>query len=279
MIGYDFKYNNKCLRDFGFIMAKPDEEDNFGLSKSIVKGTTNPHRSIALHMGSYYEDVLTLNFFLIKDVVNDKDDFKISFDELRNLQTWLTSPKLPQSLYIETYDNKCIEYVGLFSDITAVEYNELNGLKATFTCDSPYAFEKLIITGKNGNVRRISCNTDELDEYIYPIISIKPNSVGTFSIYNKQTDDTLQITTTEEYDEIIIDERFQRILGDGSPLSFADVGWSVDTVIDYYSTASNAFTIPWLRIQPGVNLLTFTGDAKFNVTCKVPMKLGGFPNV
>lgn len=278
MVGCDFMYNGKYLSELNFIMAKPDEEDDFGLMKTIVKGSTNTHRNTAIHMGSYYENVLTLHFFLIKDVINDKKNTKIDFYELRNLQNWLTSPKLPQSLYLETFDHKFIEYIGLFTEVTAKEYNGLNGLALVFTCNSPYAYEEASFVAKDGSKVYFDCETDELDEYLYPKITITtyPLSEGIVTIANEQTGDSMTVDASE-YNEVVIDCKLQRILGDGNPLTFDDIGWSEEIQLSIMQ--NGLVRPPWLRLQSGVNTLTFSGEAKYKVSCKVPMKLGGYPNV
>ena len=278
MVGCDFMYNGKYLSELEYIMAKPEDNDDFGLSKTIVKGDTNPHRNTAIHVGSYYEDVLTLHFFLIKDVRNDKKNTKIDFYELRNLQNWLTSPKLPQSLYLETFDHKFIEYIGLFTSVSAKEFNGLNGLDLIFTCNSPYAYEEATITAKDGSKIYFDCETDELDEYLYPKITITTSalSTGILTISNEQTGDSMTVDVNG-YSEVIIDCRLQRILGDGVPLTFDDIGWSDE--IQSSILTNELICSPWLKLQSGVNTLTFDGEAKYKVSCKIPMKLGGYPNV
>ncbi|MDE5830430.1 MAG: hypothetical protein K2H53_01765, partial [Clostridia bacterium] len=98
MVGQDFLFDNKHLRDFGFVMAQPSDNDESGLNREILKGTTNMYRSQAVHYGTVYTDVITLPLFIVKFNC-DYDDTQISLFELRKLQAWLTSSKLPQSLY------------------------------------------------------------------------------------------------------------------------------------------------------------------------------------
>ena len=54
MVGKDFLFDNKHLRDFGFVMAQPTDSDESGLNREILKGTTNMYRSQAVHYGTVY---------------------------------------------------------------------------------------------------------------------------------------------------------------------------------------------------------------------------------
>ena len=167
MVGYDFHYNGGSLRDNGFMMVKSDDDESFGLTRTIVKGTITPNKSSVPHFGTQYDDVLILHFFIVKNVQEDYENTKVDFNELRELQKWLTSPRLPCSLFVESYDQTdTVEYVGLFTDVTPFENDFLNGLKLTFTCDSQYAYEseKRKITCNNsdrGTLKTIFCDSDE----------------------------------------------------------------------------------------------------------------------
>ena len=73
---------------------------NFALSRTVIKGTITPNKSSIPHFGTQYDDVLILHFFIVKNVQNDNRTTKVDFTELRDLQKWLTSPKLPCSLFV-----------------------------------------------------------------------------------------------------------------------------------------------------------------------------------
>ena len=55
MEGCDFSYNGKYLRDFGFIMVKPDTSDNSGLSRELLKSTTKASKEYAKLLFSPFE--------------------------------------------------------------------------------------------------------------------------------------------------------------------------------------------------------------------------------
>lgn len=285
MVGYDFHYNGGSLRDNGFMMVKADDEENFGLARTIIKGTITPNKSSVPHFGTQYDDVLILHFFIVKNVQEDYKKTKVSFSELRDIQKWLTSPKLPCSLFVESYDQTdTVEYTGLFTDVIPFENDFLNGLKLTFTCDSQYAYEseKRKITCNNsdrGIVKTIFCDTDELNDLVYPTITIIPTQEGIFSITNEETKEEMKFTLSLDYSEYVIDCRLRRILGNGKPLSLSDVGWDLSILLDQGIINADAFMLYWLALYPGANKLRFKGHGIVTFEYRIPMKVGGYINV
>lgn len=283
MTGYDFQYNGDSLRDMGFIMVKPSEEDNFGLSRTVLKGNITPFKSSVPHFGTQYDDVLILNFLIVKDMTNDYSNTKVTYEDLRGLHRWLTSPQLPKSLYVSSYDDeKVIEYVGLFTDVSAFENDHLNGVALTFTCDSQYGYEynkwKYKIATQIGISKTLYNDTDELNAPIYPTITIKPLASGDFTLVNTDTNETMSLSfsDTETY---TIDCRLRRILKNGTPISLFSVGCSLTEITDQNDVGTGAYTMCWLPLYPGFNHLTMTGTVNITFEAKIPMKVGGYVNV
>lgn len=277
MTGRDFSFNGNRLSDFGMMLTNPEEEDNWGMTKEIVKSEVNINKTIANHYGSYFSETTVLNFYILKDVC-DNDNLKLTYDEIRALTRWLTSPKMPKSLYVESEDYTTTEYIGIFTNVQPVEYNGINGLFVEFTCNSPYAFQPHSFRTNGGRTLRINCETDELYEYIYPVIHIFPNGTGTYEINNQTTGDDMSLTLSTSYDEIILDGKNQRITGVSgttvTPLTLSDVGLNI--VIDVVgSVETGLVTIPWVKMQSGANVIAFTGDAKFTLIYNTPIKIGG----
>lgn len=285
MLGYDFHYNGGSLRENGFMMVKSDDEENFGLSRSIIKGAITPNKSSIPHFGTQYDDVLILHFFIVKNVQEDYKNTKLDFAELRQLQKWLTSPKLPCSLFVESYDRSdTVEYTGLFTDVTPFENDYLNGLKLTFTCDTQFAYEsekhkiKVNNTSK-GIAKTIFCDSDELNELVYPTITIKPDREGAFSITNTKTSESMAFNLPLTYSEYVIDCKLRRITGDGIPISLSAVGWDLSKLLNQGSVNSDSFQLYWLGLYPGYNSFNFKGYGTVTFEFKIPMKVGGFINV
>lgn len=284
MVGQDFLFANKHLRDFGFIMAQPSEDDESGLNREIIKGTTTMHRSQAVHYGSRYSGVITLPFFIVKFDC-DYDDTQISLFELRRIQTWLTSTKLPQSLHLISYDGSTIEYRGIFTEISPFVYNGLNGLNLQFTCDSPFAYDTktVIMSSYDANEhmeKMIYCNTDETDEYIYPLIKFYPNEAGEITLKNNNDNENIMtLKIPEKYKEVIIDCKLRRIIADGLPLSMSSVGFNMQQINDYNNVNTGIYKMYWFRLKSEENYIDISGNGTFNITYKNLLKIGGLSNV
>lgn len=315
MTGKDFEYCGKRLSDFNLIMAKPDEEDTFGLARNIVKGVMNPFKNSPLHFGTTYDDVLNFNIFCIKNPCNKTEPEKISIEELRSLAAWLTSSKKPKLLKVTGNTGRVFEYNGLFDDFNIYDQGGLYGITMHFTCDSQYGFERqtfnivpitqsyrqdsvldsfiisdLDISGgilafddaRNEKYieKNIFCNSDELEEYCYPVVTIYPNNNSkSFMIENLLDGGYMQLYITKQCSKITLDCKYRRILIDDKVADFSSTGLSVIQKSDYNSVYNYINKIYWLKLKPGSNNIRFTGDATFVLECRSPMKVGGFIDV
>ena len=281
MEGCDFSYNGKYLRDFGFIMVKPDTSDNSGLSRELLKSEFNSVRKEVNFYGAKYSDVIALNFLIIKDF-RQKLDMDVKYHELRSIQSWITSSSIPIPFYVYFPDCTYIEYNGVFTNIEPFVVNGLNGFKLTFTCNSPFAYEskKIKINCGNDNSktfsRRIDCNTDEND-FVYPIITLTNIKNGNFKIQNNNDNNRyMAFTINSKYNQYIIDCKLKRILADDEILTMSDIGWETENIIDYNNINTGVYKAYWLRFVPKINELIIYGNADCLIEYKVPVKLGGF---
>ncbi len=284
MVGKDFLFCDKHLMDFGFVMAQPSDNDESGLNREILKGTTNMYRNQAVHYGTVYTNVITLPLFIIKFNC-DYDDTQISLFELRKLQSWLTSSRLPQSLYIVNKEGIMIEYHGIFTEISPYSYNGLNGINLKFTCDSPFVYDTKIVKiqadeAKKGINKRMFCDTDEMEEYIYPFIQFYPNSTGRITFKNNNDNGySMNLKIPQVYKEVIIDCKLKRIVADNNPLTLSDVEWNTEQINDFNNVNTGIYKMHWFRLLPGRNFVDISGDGNFIITYKNLLKLGGLTNV
>lgn len=281
MVGQDFIFNNKRLSDFGFIMAKPnDNNSNSGLTREIVKGTVTPEKSKVNFFGTTYTDVIILPFLIVKNVCDSSLGNQITPFELRKIQSWLTYSQLPQTLKIEDKDGGLIEYCGIFTEIVPYEYDGLNGLSLMFTCDSPFAYNtKEIIVDNRGNIsieKNVFNDTDENLEYIYPVITFNPSTNGMIQLTNMNDNNNyMKMSFASFYNEIIIDCQLKRIIADGKVLSLSDVGFNINEITDYNNVNTGIFSMYWLRLIKGQNIISFVGNGVFKIKYKELLKLGG----
>ena len=285
MLCTDFVYMTKRLSNFGFVIVNSEDEDTTGLSRNILKGETSSYRTEANHYGTTYNDVIVLNFLIVKNpcIINSEDEKQISKHELRQIESWLTLPQVPQPLYVVGENGLEIEYNGIFTDIKPYVFNGLNGLKLVFTNKSPFAYNNYNLRfelTKNTDVNKtIICDTDEQREKVYPIMNYTQNGAGKLVIQNKTDNQSMSLTFTKKYKKIIIDCKMKRILADDIPLSLSDVGYTMQTITDHNNVNTGIFNMKWFGLSPKKNEITFNGDGILTMSYKVPYKLGGFAYV
>lgn len=282
MQGYDFIFNGKSLRDFGFIMVNPDTNDDSGITKEILKGDITSVRPTANHYGTKYSKPITLYFLIIKNVCDNKYNLKINDDELRSVQKWLSSSKLPKLLQMQSFDGDVYEYFGIFNEISSKKVNGLVGLNLTFTCDSPFAYKTKTIniecTSSENQEKVILCDSDELEDYVYPIVYVNPQS-RIFSFENKTEGRTMSFSLNKDYTNILIDCKSKRIIGDDHVLTLSDAGVSLTEFTDYNNINTGISKLYWFRLLPGYNDIKCSGDCNIQIEYKVPLKIGGLDHV
>lgn len=283
MVGYDFYYNGASLRDNGYMIVKSEKPEDFGLSRTPIKGNITAYKNAPLHFGTVYNGVLVIHFLIIKNVQKNPSNIKISFDELRELQKWLTSPKMPQSLFVEAYENRgTFEYIGLFTDVVPFEVGHLYGVELTFTCISQYPYQteiKKIVCNdlEKGIVKNVFCDTDELNEAVHPIVTIVPTEDQIFCITNDKSGETMKFHLSLEYSKYVIDCEQKCIWGDGKTLNLYEVGWNISDLLKENVDSDNSY-LHWLELYYGANKLTLKGKGTVTLEYKLPLKVGGYIN-
>ena len=251
-------------------------ESVIGVQRETIFGETTITRPIAHEYGTTAEK-LQFEYFLTLDPCVEKDTVPyITQDEQIEIEKWLTSSKYSSDLYIidDNYDVQT-NYYGKF--ISTTWYPWLDGyscVQFTFQNATPYPKEHREMTISNSNENdwtfTIDCDTDELEEYVYPIITIT-NLEGTRSISITNTSDLSSVNSTS----ITVDPEFPVIMDcryclftnsvTGETLSFDDVGWS------------DIGAIYWPRLLPGENVISVSHPAEIKVTFDVVRKkVGGW---
>ena len=266
-----FEYNgystNTILEDRLVLASFSDTSESIGHERSSIAGETTITRQIQNEYGTTYSNP-TYEYTLIKE---NGDPFE-EWEQVR-VERWLSSPKYSGRLRLLDCHEGIINtiYFGKFIKTswlsTAGGYA---GVTVTFEAATPYPFREEVVkfehsSGEAGIVK-VPCNSDELEEYIYPTLTIyAPNGTSTVTVKN-DTDDGHSFTLKAPDKTLItIDCEHCILSGDnGTDIDFSDVGWD------------NIGNIYWLRLIPGVfNELEITGDAEFTLTFREVDKRAG----
>ena len=231
-----------------------------------------------------------------------KKDFEtFTVEEQIAVERWLTSPKFSSKITITDCDEQSYSYYGLF---TNTDWSLGNGdfmvCNFTFQVNGMYAFRSFTETF-NGNrhddpnfpdditsvdnpfVINLDCQSDELEEFIYPVIKIKAlddGVVGDFKLIPTTDNEIsgkyreLSVTSHHSSTTLVLDCQ-HCIIGEYAngihdiikvnPLRYKDLGWN------------NVGDIYWPRLYPGNNEIEVIGDVEVTISYDAPYKkIGGW---
>ena len=254
----DFTFVNKKLSNFGSFKTVDFDDGNseimLGLSREMEMGSTNTYRIEANYYGDKWSDVLQFEIHLIKDpcLYTSQEDMKFSKEEIRQIARWLTSPRYPQWVkfeYDEEDDNKVKNYKVWFNNIEAWTVGGVvYGLRLFVSCTTPFGYTDEISSSyvNNGGYRNVTINndSDELESYCYPKITINPNNNTGIFICNLSDCEILEndnlILTSSTYFESLCDKVEDYAMLQGCELRYAGnmddtvVALCDDTAVQFY---------------------------------------------
>lgn len=262
----NFTYNNISTSSKNLLVLDFDIKDQLtsGLTREVIKGDTNGLRLVANHFGTKYTSVIEFTTALVKS-----DATAFTKTEIRSINKWLTSPKIPKKMEITYSDTTNVLY-GLFTDI---KYQTAGigvvGIVFTFTADSPFMYvtDTQEYTISEAQDIQFTCNSDNEEDYTYPTVKLNYTATsGTNSdITVKSITDSNKSMTTKVLREtpIYIDSNHQILKNDLNTATFSSVGWTGD--------------IYWLRLKSGINTLNISATnypCTVKITCLSMQKVG-----
>lgn len=266
-----FIYNGKSTKDIlessELILVSFDSlNDIVGSERENIVGDITATRPIANEYGTKYSS-LKFEYSLIKA---NGDTF--TDDEQVIVERWLTSSKLSQDLkIINCNENITTIYCGKF---TSTNWKPVsNGWAGvTFSFENNHAYPKKHFE-HNYEIRTsgtitLNCESDELEEYIYPVLTVTEPS-ETANVIIKNVTDNSNSMTIRAYDRLPMTfDCLHCIPKDATTngiISYSDLGWT--DVGDIY----------WLRLLPGTNEIQVTGNADITISYDCPYKkVGGW---
>lgn len=265
---YKGKSTETILSNTKLILVTTDTVDSVtGSDREEIAGDTTLTRPIANEYGMKNK-ALTFEYSLIKS-----NGTVFTEEEQIIVERWLSSPKFSSSLEIIDCngDVVCV-YCGKFE---STEWKCASGgysvVTFSFVNNDSYPkkhFEHTYSVAERDTIV-VNCQSDELEEYIYPTITItekaEPQSTATLLF---ETDDNNELTVnTLEGLNINIDS-LHCIVNDGTlsgVISFKDLGWA------------DMGNIYWPRLIPGENTIIVTGNVDITISYDSPYKkVGGW---
>lgn len=268
-----FEFNGSRSDDYGIVITRIEENDTFGLNRDIVKGERNKYRVRENHFGTIYNDNLSFTISVMKTICNKQpNELLFTSNEIRKINAWLTSPQLPKIFHLPkgNYYDEDIFYFVIFTEVTNKKMQKPYELTYNVTCDSPYGYTEIIKHSivSSSTVPKtivITNNSDEREDYIYPLINITPKDHGNITIKNITDADRHITINSLKNDSFYIDCQCLKIYDITNMLiSFEDLG------------VSDIDSIYWPRLCAGENKLEFTGNAQIEISYRELRKVGVF---
>lgn len=234
-----------------------------GHDRDNIIGNTTMTRPVPNEYGTQYQNP-TFDYCLVKC-----NNAPFTESEQIQIERWLTSPKFSSPLnLIDDYGETIVTYDGKFIHTEWVATDGgYAGVTFTFQSASPYPYRRVedVYQIRDSSTIEINCNSDELEEYVYPVLDFyAPSSTNTVTLTNES--DNSNTLTIRALDRLhIMMDCDNCILRDstGGVIDFDDVGWE------------DVGNIYWLRLLPTSNTITITGNVNLTITYKVVVKRAG----
>lgn len=242
-----------------------------GSERESIEGERTYYRPIANEYTTLYSDVLEF------DVPMIRCQGFISYEEQRVIETWLTSPRLSRVMTIKDTEDSSynIKYRGKVIKTEWYPYPDgFYGFSFTFRCTTPYPFVSKHFDHTSTSAERtlltFLSDSDELEDYIYPVLTLQSTSSGssqhTIKIINRTDDGKSFSIYINAGATIIMDCRNLRITSDdGTLVDYRNISW--DNIENVY----------WIRVIAGRNQWVCEGDFHIDIDFESPIKkVGGW---
>lgn len=260
--------------------------EEFGLVIYDINGNTQGNSGMIASTGEVVEDWLStkskslfygvkqnkpLSFNMVFGVDMDKgrfDNYPSMEDfldrwEIARISNWLTGHKSNRKwLEIEQPDMEAVRFFCTITDLSTIQYGwHPWAFSCTVTCDSPYGYMFPI-------TESFSCRSNHnislygkqmTNEPYYPKLVISPIEAGNISVVNStDSDREFLLKNVPSGVKTIVVDNDKGII-------------ETDTGINLY----DSFNFKFLRLCPGQNTLSLSGDFDIDIICEFPVNIGG----
>lgn len=265
-------FNNELIwgnfrsSDYGLIIGSfsynGESEDDLGMNISTIEEFIG-NNPVPIYLGQKYTDKLKLQITLIKNPCVFHDNLYFNEKDCRTVLRILTGIKGYQWLKLIT--QILDEDLWYKTRINNVSYKRIGGHVAGIIlnaeCDSCFAWSSeynITVNAKANHPFYFFNNTDDLNNYVYPKVSILSSSAGNLSITNISDNNWIsEIKNIKSKEKITIDSGHQII---SSSLN--------------HELLLDDFNLGWFRLVPDKNEYISNMDINVSMKYRVPRKVG-----
>ena len=238
-----------------------NSEDEIGMGATTVEEFVG-HNPVPVYLGEKYTDKLNLQVTLVKDPSIFHNNLYFYEKDCRSILRLLTGLKGYQ--WLKLIDRESEEDLWYRARINNVSYKRVGGhivgIVLNLECDSCFAWSRensITIHAKANQCFYIYNSTDDLNNYVLPVVSIAPFSAGTIRITNISDSRASEIRNVKSGEKITVDSRRQIISSNLNHESLLD-----------------DFNLGWFRLVPEKNEYVADMDAVISFKYRVPRKVG-----
>lgn len=262
----DFILGNFRASDYGYTIGSfsygGESEDDIGMSLQTIEEFIG-HNPVPVYLGQKYADKLKPQITLVKNPCVFYENLYFSENDCRGILRVLTGIRGYQ--WLKLISQQPGEDLWYKARISSVSFQRMDGhvvgLILNMECDSCFAWSaeyNVTIHAKAGQRFCIYNSTDDLNNYVYPVVSLRPASDGLLSVTNLSDGNLAsEIDHVRANEKITVDSRHQ-ILSSDLPH---------DLLLD-------DFNLKWFRLIPGKNEYVADSDVTVSFRYRVPRKAG-----
>lgn len=260
---YKIIFRGQSSLDFGCwteLAFDSDDGDSSSFLNQEAVASDSYNGSFRRVYGYKYNEVLSPQITFVKQNYSDFSEY-----ENRKILSWLTGSKTATFLDVCRDKNDVVSYsiLGNFTEVS--QYKTTNGCVIGYICTfesvSPYAFSLPIVeTMSTSGEFIINCNSDELDAFVYPKLTLQMNdgASGNVNIVNRTNGIITLVSNMISNEKIVIDganrlvysiTRHNRIFG-------SDFNWT------------------WQALNVGANNIIVDGECSIDFEWREPRKVG-----
>lgn len=263
--GNEFIFDGISSREFGLTLYSQfanASQDETVFASNIKVSEDRPFRKYYSYCyGGSYED--SLEFTLVFGVDETRRALDQEYDrwEMQRIASWLTGHRQYKWLQIIQDDLSRVRYHCMISDLSCIEISGYHwGYQCKVICDSPYGFllPETYHYDVSGSLDLTFKNRSSINDFYRPQMSIQMQS-GDLSIINHADHDrefSLKGVPSSS-GTIFVDHDLQII--------------SCEASINLYPYWNKRF----LRLVPGENSITISGNGSVDFLCSFPVNVGG----
>ena len=262
--GCDFTFNGVSASSMGLMLYNfgSEGQDDVDLSVGEIEADQINGRYTSLLYGLVQNEPLEFSLVFGADTDNIESGTFLTRERVNTITKWLTGYQSWKILTIDQPDMVPFHYKCMITGLKLITDGSYPwAFSARVTCDGPFAYRTATTTTQtlSGTAKTFTINnTSGLNGYYYPVITVTGNTGANLTIVNN----------TDGGRSCILS---------GMPTGSQNITINCENGVLTSSAGYNLyqyFNFNFLRLVPGSNSITATGNGTLTIQCEFPVNIG-----